>query len=148
MAYFLSLPLSPSIRVYFRKKNRRDFRDTSRKACKSLRFGGSQEIDSWLTNREGSLRQNGLRAEYSLLSLYIYTYIYIQRVSSELEPSRTQWRSWKTSGTKRKYPRLSVADGAPFSKIHSNLGPRYIKEGRGLRYRFIELSTGVIGFSN
>lgn len=82
MAYFLSLPLSPSIRVYFRKKNRRDFRDTSRKACKSLRFGGSQEIDSWLTNREGSLRQNGLRAEYSPLSLslsvYIYIYIYTE----------------------------------------------------------------------
>lgn len=80
--HIFSPSLSPSIRVYFRKKNRRDFRDTSRKACKSLRFGGSQEIDSWLTNREGSLRQNGLRAEYSPLSLslsvYIYIYIYTE----------------------------------------------------------------------
>lgn len=67
-----------------------------------------------------------------LSSLSLYTYIHILRVSSKLEPSRDARE--KLAERNVNHPRLSVADGAPFSKIHSNLGLGYIKEGREGRY--------------
>lgn len=73
---FISLSPSADDSRRFSQRNRRDFRDTNRKACKSLRFGGN-----WLVANEprrlAVFRQNGLHAECSPLSLSLFIYIHV-----------------------------------------------------------------------